>query len=145
MQKGAIVSPSAILLPVSRIKSHGLPRREILRGTRNFQLLNSLGKRLYTPTLTLRGIWLMLRIGGSPIKVAFQVPRRAMRRAVHRRRSLRILREAYRLQKPAFLAHHPGGELWLLWRWQQPNPPSLAQTQSLMWELYLRFLQTCAT
>lgn len=145
MQKGAIVLLSAILLRVSHIKPYSLSRKEILRGQKNFKLFLALGTRLRTSALTLQGLRFTLCVDDYPLKVAFQVSRRVMRRAVDRRRTLRLLREAYRLQKPDFLAHHPGGELWLFWQWQQPTLPSLAQLKSLMRELYLRFLQLCAS
>lgn len=39
-----------------------------------------------------------------PVKVAFAAPKRAFKRAVDRNRIKRQMREAYRLQKPAFFS-----------------------------------------
>ncbi len=94
--------------------------------------------------LRLYALCFALRTQGPPLRVAFSVPKRQVRKAVPRNRIKRLLREAYRLQKPNFLAVLPQGSVWLLWQWLAPTPPSLSQLSDLMQQLFARALAKCA-
>lgn len=144
--KAAIASPSATLSPVSPIKGlYKLRRAERLRGAKVFAILQRWGKSIEKNGLRLTFLLLPIHLGGPKIRVAFWVPKKKVRRATQRNRIKRLLREAYRLQKPVFYSLLPDGKaLWLLWRWQAASPPPWPSLQEDMLNLYQKALRQCA-
>lgn len=69
-----------------------------------------------TARYPLRLIWIATPLPQPtvPVQVAVSVPKRQFKRAVHRNRIKRLLREAYRLQKPALYAALPPGQQYAL-------------------------------
>lgn len=57
----------------------------------------------------LRVVWMELEtpMGKSPVQFALTVPKKKFKRASDRNRIRRLIREAYRLQKPHFYDHLP--------------------------------------
>jgi len=73
-----------------------LPKSHILRGRRNFQQLFASSKFINTPTITLR--FAPHTDHDEGFKIGFISPKK-IGNAVHRNRSKRLMREAYRLNK----------------------------------------------
>jgi len=143
--KAVIASPSATLSPVSPIRGpYKLTRAERLRGAKVFAVLQRWGKSIEKNGLRLTFLLLPIHLGGPAIQVAFGVPKKKVRRATQRNRIKRLLREAYRLQKPVFYSLLPDGKaLWLLWRWQAASPPQWPSLQEDMGSLYQTALRQC--
>lgn len=106
--------------------------------------MRSLSLRTETGPLRLYMLCFKLRAEGPPLRVAFSVPKRHARKAARRNRIRRLLREAYRLQKPNFSAALPQGSAWLLWQWLSPKAPTLLQLKETMQQLFFRALPQCA-
>ena len=78
------------------------PKAEHLCGKTEFQLLFKEGKAYYAPFLTM-----LVRRVEAPVfsvRVGVVAPKKKFRHAVDRNRMKRLLREAYRLQKPSLHA-----------------------------------------
>ena len=80
------------------------PKKEKLTHKKHFERLFSEGKSLYAFPVKLLYIPVTFQ-DGTPIKVAVTAPKKKFKRAVHRNRIKRLLREAYRLNK--FLVVNP--------------------------------------
>jgi ribonuclease P protein component len=67
----------------------------------------------------------------APAQVAFAVPKRGMRLAVDRNRVKRLMREAYRLEKPGVLERLKGrtGQVAWLFIYQGRGTPTLAEAR----------------
>ncbi|MBP5395582.1 MAG: ribonuclease P protein component [Bacteroidales bacterium] len=81
---------------------YGFPKAEHLCGKNNFQLLFKEGRAWYTASLKL--LCLHRPADRMAMQTGVVVPKRLFRHAVDRNRVKRLLREAYRLRKPAFQA-----------------------------------------
>ena len=91
-------------------------KHEHLCGQLRIQEVFRTGKGVGEPPFRLVGLRMELPTN-APAQVAFSVPRKHLRRAVDRNRMKRLMREAYRLNKPgtyARLAERPGQVAWLL-------------------------------
>ncbi|MCX8113329.1 MAG: ribonuclease P protein component [Bacteroidia bacterium] len=143
MLKGA--ASSLLVLPSleSPISKYNLPRAERLRGRKTFQLLFHLAQVWEAAALRLYGVAFLINLQHPSLRVAFSVPKRVCRKAAHRHRIRRRLREAYRLEKASFLDTLPYGEVWLLWQWRTPEVPSVSYLRSQMQSLYKRFQLAC--
>lgn len=67
----------------------------------------------------------------APAQVAFAIPKRYMKLAVHRNRMRRLMREAYRLHKATYHARlsEAGKQCAWLFIYQAKEPLTLAETQ----------------
>ena len=67
----------------------------------------------------------------APAQVAFAVPKRGTRLAVDRNRVKRLMREAYRLEKPALIERLKGrkGQVAWLFIFQGRDTPTLAEAR----------------
>ena len=81
---------------------YGFPKAEHLCGKNNFQLLFKEGRAWYTASLKL--LCLHRPADRMAMQTGVVVPKRLFRHAVDRNRVKRLLREAYRLEKPALHA-----------------------------------------
>jgi len=76
-----------------------------------------------------------------PIKAAFLVRKKVLRRATERNRVRRLLREAHRHCRSAWEAQVGQTEAWLLWSWEANQMPALKDLLPLMKRLYNRAYQ----
>ena len=74
------------------------PKKERLTGKKHFERVFVEGKQLKAFPLKLVYADVQFR-DNVPVKAAFVAPKRAFKKAVHRNRIKRLLREAYRLNK----------------------------------------------
>lgn len=81
---------------------YGFPKAEHLCGKNNFQLLFKEGRSFYTTSLKL--VCRRAAAAGFSMQAGMVVPKKMFRHAVDRNRVKRLLREAYRLEKPALHA-----------------------------------------
>ncbi|MEL6122389.1 MAG: ribonuclease P protein component [Bacteroidota bacterium] len=91
------------------VKTYSLPKSAILSSRSDLQTLFSSGQTLFVYPLKL--VW-VVSDDHHEVKCAFSVPKRLYRRAVSRNRIKRLMREAYRLQRPSLLDNlqeHKGG------------------------------------
>ena len=79
---------------------YGFPKAEHLCGKNNFQLLFKEGSAIYLPSFKLVCRWVPAPSFG--VQAGMVVSKRLFRHAVDRNRVKRLLREAYRIGKPAF-------------------------------------------
>ncbi|MCS7189702.1 MAG: ribonuclease P protein component [Bacteroidia bacterium] len=121
--------------------SFAFPRAERLRGKKKFKILRTWAKTYKLSCLSLKAIHFPLHINGPLIQVAFSVTKKTQRKSVRRNRTKRLLREAYRLQKPLFTTLWQEGQAWLLWQWNCEYPPILSSLKSEMRKLFLYFIQ----
>lgn len=84
------------------------PKAEHLCGKSEFQLLFKEGKAYYAPFLTM----LVRRVEAPAfsVRVGVIAPKKKFHHAVDRNRMKRLLREAYRLQKPSLHAAFAGAD-----------------------------------
>ena len=82
----------------------GFPKKERLKGRQLIERLFTEGKSMTAFPLKL--IYLKTTLPKNvPIQATFSVSKRVFKRAVHRNRVKRQMREAYRLQKATFFNH----------------------------------------
>lgn len=93
--------------------------------------------------MRLYAVSFLINLGTPPLRVAFSVPKKFIRKAAHRNRVRRRMREAYRQEKPTFLARLCGGETWLLWQWRSSLIPSVSSLREWFRELYEEFYKEC--
>ncbi|HHF51071.1 MAG TPA: ribonuclease P protein component [Candidatus Aminicenantes bacterium] len=84
------------------VKEFSLSKSERLSSRKAITSLFHTGKSIYAPPL--RIIYTLEEKGLHPVVMAVSVPKRLFRRAVDRNLLKRRIREAYRLNKPAFYA-----------------------------------------
>lgn len=115
------------------------PKREKLKGKKQIEALFAQGKHLGAPPLKL--IYHKTDFGdGVPFKVAVVAPKKRFRDAVDRNRIKRLLREAYRLNKP-HLFNNIEGSYAFLFLYLGPKPPTFAQVDLAVKELIAAFLK----
>jgi ribonuclease P protein component len=80
--------------------------------------------------------------GGAPAQIAFAVPRRNMRSAVHRNRMRRRMRESWRLNRQPFVDRLKGSNTSCAWLfvYQGKSPLSFSLTQVKITRLLDRWL-----
>lgn len=80
------------------------PKEERLNSQKTLQELVTRGHSLYV--YPFKVLWLLTEDPGADfhLQIAFSVPKRKFKRAVHRNRIKRKMREAFRLQKEPFKA-----------------------------------------
>ncbi|CAI9681755.1 ribonuclease P protein component [Elizabethkingia anophelis] len=99
------------------MKEFGFPSSEKLKAKKDIDRLFKEGKWITTGNL--RIIWLACE---SETKVGVSISKRYFKKAVHRNRVKRLLREAYRLNKP--LLHERFGEHFhIMLFWTSPQLP----------------------
>lgn len=81
---------------------YGFPKAEHLCGKTNFQQLFKEGRSYYAALLKL--VCLQCPASTFAVQAGMVVPKKLFRHAVDRNRVKRLLRESYRLRKPAFQA-----------------------------------------
>ncbi len=94
-------------------RDHSLPKSVIARGKSNLSTLFSRGHRLKGHSLMMMTTMVDRRQAGpgGPVRVLFTVGKRLVPKAVVRNRIKRLMREAYRLEKPGMEATPAGGGL----------------------------------
>lgn len=132
-----------IPLPESLISDARLTRAERLRGRKTFDLLFHLAKRWEDGALRLYGVAFLINLGLPRLQVAFAVPKKVLRKAAHRNRIRRRLREAYRQEKAGFLRSFLWGQGWLLWQWRSSEVPTIPALRLRMRDLFERFHREC--
>jgi len=121
--------------------SYALPRAARLRGDRVFRYLWKWGRLYREGPLALRAVFFPIALSEPPIKAAFLVRRKVLRRATERNRVRRLLREAHRYCRPVWEAQAGQTEAWLLWSWEASQVPALKDLPPLMQRLYDRAYQ----
>ncbi len=138
-RKAVITSPSVTPSQGNPTESRStLPRSARLRGNSVFQYLWKFGISQRENFLSLRAVFFSIVLSEFPIKAAFLVRKKVLRRAVHRNRVRRLLREAHRSLYPEWQASSGTAEAWLLWIWESERLPSLKELRPLMKRLYER-------
>lgn len=92
----------------------------------------------------LRLIWLATSLPHptASVQVAVSVPKRQFKRAVHRNRIKRLLREAYRLERPALLEAMPQGQPYaLMLLYTGKHEPTFAEVQAALRPCLRHFAQ----
>ncbi len=140
--RAATASPSVTPSPINPTEpaDYSLSRDVRLRGRYVFTHLSRHGHTLQQKGLKLRAVHFTVALTPPALKVAFVVRKRHLRRAVHRNRTKRLLREAFRHLRPTWQSKLPG-ETWLLWQWEQPIPPTepmLPLMDALLTQLHTR-------
>ena len=115
-----------------------LPRSARLRGNAAFRYLWKFGLYQREGALGLKAVFFPIALSEPPVKVAFSVRKRVLRRASKRHRVRRLLREAHRYLYPEWEAGLGTAEVWLLWSWESAGMPSLNELFPLMRDLYER-------
>ncbi|MEN3041558.1 MAG: ribonuclease P protein component [Bacteroidia bacterium] len=126
------------------MSNHRLTRSERLRGRKAFQLLFHAAKQWNQGHFRLYALPFLIRVDGPPIKVAFSVPKKPVKKASRRNLIRRRLREAYRMEKPYFLANLPVGQAWLCWQWRSVEVPTVVSLRTQMRGLYDHFVGLCS-
>ena len=105
-------------------------KHERLTGRLRIHAVVSTGRSVHEAPIKLVGKVMELPTS-APAQVAFAIPKRYMKLAVHRNRMRRILREAYRLNKHTFheQLRARGEQCAWLFVYQDSQPLSLAETQ----------------
>ncbi|MBL7953104.1 MAG: ribonuclease P protein component [Flavobacteriales bacterium] len=105
-------------------------KHEHLTGRLSIQEVVSTGRSVHETPLKLVGKIIDLPTE-APAQVAFAIPKRYMKLAVHRNRMRRLLREAYRLNKHAYhqRLNEAGKQCAWLFIYQAKEPLTLAETQ----------------
>jgi ribonuclease P protein component len=132
---------------------NSLPRREIARGKNNLSILFAKGRRLKSGNLMMMSVSIgSQRAGdGASVRLLFTVGKRLVPKAVMRNRIKRLMREAYRLEKPFLLelidGMAPSGDcgtgvtfIAILYRGGREAIPSLPEFRTEMRTM----LQSCA-
>ncbi len=105
-------------------------KHERLTGRLRIQEVVTTGRSLHEQPLKLVGKIMPLPTEASA-QVAFAIPKRYMKLAVHRNRMRRLLREAYRLNKHSYhqRLREAGKQCAWLFVYQGKQPLTLAETQ----------------
>lgn len=105
-------------------------KHERLTGRLRLQEVVSHGRSVHESPIKLIGRIMELPTS-APAQVAFAIPKRYMRLAVHRNRMRRLLREAYRLHKATYHARlrETGAQCAWLFIYQSKEPLTLAETR----------------
>lgn len=105
-------------------------KHEHLTGRLRIQEVVTTGRSVHEAPLKLVGKIIDLPTE-APAQVAFAIPKRYMKLAVHRNRMRRLLREAYRLNKSVYhnRLREAGKQCAWLFIYQAKEPLTLAETQ----------------
>lgn len=79
------------------------PKQEKLKSLKAFEVLFSSGES--DKHYPVRMVFIPWPTGDAPVQAGFSVSKKRFRKAVDRNRIKRMMREAYRLQKPEYLGH----------------------------------------
>lgn len=93
--------------------------------------------------MRLYAVAFLINLGLPRLQVAFAVPKKILRKAAHRNKVRRRLREAYRQEKAGFLMSFPWGQAWLLWQWRSAEIPTVPVLRHEMRYLFERFQREC--
>ncbi len=95
----------------------------------------------------LRVVWMELEnpMGESPVQFALTVPKKKFKRASDRNRIRRLIREAYRLQKPYFYDHLPDQleQLAMMVIYTSKEMPDYETVEAAMKQLLRRLSKKC--
>lgn len=117
-------------------------KHERLTGRIRIQKLVSEGRSVYDTPIKLVGMIMELPTPAST-QVAFAIPKRYMKLAVHRNRMRRLMREAYRLNKAAYQRRlqESGKQCAWLFIYQGKGPLSLIETEQKITRSLDRWLE----
>ena len=119
-----------------------LPKKERIKSKKLIEAVFAEGKNLNNFPLKL--IYLPSNFeDGTQFKVAVVAPKRNFKRAVHRNRVKRLLREAYRLNK-ALIFNNSEGDFALVFLYLGKEMPDFQQIESKMIGLLEKFLKKTA-
>ena len=123
-------------VPRSTFRKH-----ERLTGPKVFAELMKTGKAVNNAPFRLIGRVMPLNTP-APAQIAFAVPKRHLPRAVDRNRVRRLMREAYRLDKPALFEQITARGVQIAWLlvFQSGTPVTFAETREKIDRLFARWL-----
>lgn len=113
-----------------RMRNATFSKHERLRGRLRVQEVVTSGRLIHDAPFRISGRIMQLPTD-TPAQVAFAVPKRNLKLAVHRNRMKRLMREAYRLNKHRWyeLLHAAGAQCAWLIVFNGKAPITLAETQ----------------
>lgn len=115
------------------------PKKERLTGKKHFERVFVEGKQLKAFPLKLVYVDVQFR-DNVPVKAAFVAPKRAFKKAVHRNRIKRLLREAYRLNKH-LIFNNIEGNFAFVFLYLGKDLPDFKQVDGQMKSLLKSFLK----